>query len=213
MKFAKSFLVLALVVAIGLPTMADQKKTNLPQGAYIKSAKISLLGVPPRYEEAKKFLDSVLYYYGPAPEAYFLRGNIYAEYATRETDPIKKIDLYTTMTANYDSMYAACDNPDLKKNLKSDCSKYSKLIDSIRVFYWGDNYNNGVKTLERIDSELLPRVKEDIDTTEMLTAIQDLETALDSAKLSFKIATVVDPNRFRAFEGLGLVYDRTKDFD
>jgi tetratricopeptide (TPR) repeat protein len=213
MKFAKYTLVLALIVAIALPTMAGQKKTNLPQGAYIKSAKISLYGVPPRYEEAKNYLDSVLFYYGPIPEAYFLRGNIYAEYATREMDPIKKIDLYTTMTANYDSMYAACENNEVKKNLKNDCSKYAKLIDSIRVFYWGDNYNNGVKTLERVDEEIMPKVKSNTDTLEMLSAIQELSGALDSAKLSFKIATVVDPKRYRAFEGLGLVFDRIKDFD
>jgi tetratricopeptide (TPR) repeat protein len=213
MKFARLFLVMVLLAAMALPVTAAQQKTKLPQGAYIKSAKISLLGVPPRFEEAKRFLDSVLFYYGPAPEAYFLRGNIFAEYATRETDPGNKIELYSTMTANYDSMYAACKNNDLKSNLKNDCNKFSRLIDSIRVFYWGDNYNNGVKSLERIDNELIPKVKETTDTTEILSTVQELQSAIDSAKISFAIATVVDPGRFRAFEGLGLVFDRMKDFD
>ena len=213
MKFARLFLVIVLLAAIALPVTAGQQKARLPQGAYIKSAKISLLGVPPRYEEAKGFLDSVLFYYGPAPEAYFLRGNIYAEYATREIDPGKKIELYSVMTANYDSMYAACENKDLKNNLKNDCKKYSQLIDSIRVFYWGDNYNNGVKSLERIDNELIPKVKETTDTTDLLTAVEELNSAIDSAKVYFGVASVVDPGRFRAFEGLGLVFDRMKDFD
>jgi tetratricopeptide (TPR) repeat protein len=213
MKFIKYLIFALILAAMALPALAGQPKARLPLSAYMKSAKIALLSVPPRHSEAMTFLDSVLYYYGPVPEAYFLRGNVYAEYAAKEYDYGKKVELFTKMSANYDSMTAACENKDLKRNLKSDCEKDAALMDSIKVLYWRENYNNGVKAIDRIDNELLPKIKNTTDSTEKAATQEELKAVIDSGKVFFAIAAAVDPGKYRSFEGKGLIFDRMKQYD
>ena len=159
MRPLKDSIIFLIIFILSVPAFGGKQKAKLPQSAYLKSAKIALLDREPRLEEAIMLLDSMIFYYGAAPEAYFFRGNIYAKYATKATDLKKKIEQFTIMSANYDSAFASCDNPDVKKDLKKECKELTDLVDSMRVIYWAEGYNEGVKTIERLDKEYAPKIK------------------------------------------------------
>lgn len=214
MRNYKHIFVTLMIFALALPAIGyAQNRPKLPQSAYLKSAKIAMLDKNPRYEEALQFINEMIGYYGPVPEGYFLKGNIYSEFAARENDFNRKIEYFTFAAANYDSMFASCKNDDVKKNLKSDCRKFSNVIDSIKVYYWAENYNDGVKALGRIDEEILPRMKEAADSTEKEAASAEMKAVADSAKAYFRLAIAVDPTKYRPFEGVALTHDRLKEFD
>lgn len=206
-------IIILIVLLLSIPAFSGQQRAKLPQSAYLKSAKIALNDREPRLEEAMMMLDSMIFYYGAAPEAYFFRGSIYAEYAAKATDLKKKIEQFTIMSANYDSVLASCSNPDVKKDLKKDCKRLTDLLDSVRVKYWAENYNEGVKNIERLDKEYAPKVKEATDSAGILAAKEEMKIVADSGKHFFMIAAAVDPKDYRAYEGVGLVYDRMKDLD
>jgi tetratricopeptide (TPR) repeat protein len=187
---------------------------KLPQSAYLKSAKIALADTKsPRLDEAMMLLDSAVFYYGAIPEALFLRGNIYAEMAAKNPNLQKKIEFFKLMSDNYDSLTAACNNPEIKKDLKKDCRRMSDLCDSVRVKYWSEYYNEGVKGIEKIDKELSPKVKDAADQASADAAGQELNNFADSAKYFFMVASTVDNKDYRAYEGVGLIYDRLKNLD
>jgi len=213
MRPLKDSIIFLIIFILSVPAFGGKQKAKLPQSAYLKSAKIALLDREPRLEEAIMLLDSMIFYYGAAPEAYFFRGNIYAKYATKATDLKKKIEQFTIMSANYDSAFASCDNPDVKKDLKKECKELTDLVDSMRVIYWAEGYNEGVKTIERLDKEYAPKIKEAADSAGILAAKEEMKIVADSGKLFFMIAATVDPTDYRAYEGVGLVYDRMKDLD
>jgi tetratricopeptide (TPR) repeat protein len=210
MRLTKRLTAALVIILIVAPVIYGVK---LPQSAYIKSAKIALYSDNPRLDEAIMMLDSMLYYYGPAPEAYFLRANIYAEHASKAPDPQTKLEKFAVMSANYDSLALACENPDLKKDLKKDCKKLNELADSVRVKYWGENYNDGVLAIEKMDKEISPKIKEAPDSVAAQAARDEMKIVGEKAKYSFLIAAVIKPKDYRAYEGVGLTYDRAKDLD
>lgn len=214
MRNYKHIVVTLIILALALPAIGfAQNRPKLPQSAYLKSAKIAMLDKNPRYEEALQFINEMIGHYGPVPEGYFLKGNIYSEYAGKENDFNRKIEYFTLAAANYDSMFASCKSDDIKKNLKNDCKKFSNVIDSIKVYYWAENYNIGVKALGRIDEEIIPRIKEATDSTEKEAASAELKAVADSAKGYFRLAIAVDPSKYRPYEGVALTHDRLKEFD
>ncbi len=210
LRYSVIFLIICI---LAVPAIGGQPKARLPQSAYLKSAKIALFDKEPRLSEAMMMLDSMIFYYGAAPEAYFYRGNIYAEYAVRETDPAKMLEKFTIMSANYDSLATSCANPDVKKDLKKDCKKWNDLADSVKVKYWAQYYNDGVKNIENLDKEYAPKIKAASDSASMQVAKDEMKRSADSGKFFFMTAATVDPKDYRAYEGVGLIYDRIKDLD
>ena len=136
MRYLKIITILVLVILMALPSFADRRRVKKGVGPMLSSARIALFSDPPRYEEAMAYFDTVLIDYGPIPEAYFYRGNIFAEYASREYDPQGKVQYFEKMATSYDSMQIACEDKDVKKNFKDKCDEFRGIIDSIRVFYW-----------------------------------------------------------------------------
>ena len=213
MRPLKYSIIILIILIMAIPALGAQQRARLPQSAYLKSAKIALFDKEPRLVEAMEMLDSMLFYYGPVPEAYFYRGNIYAEYATRETDPKAKIEKYSIMSANYDSLASSCVDEKVKKDLKKDCKKLNDLADSVRIKYWAESYNEGVKSIEKLDKEIGSKVSEATDSVSLAAANAEMRAEADSGRNYFMIATAVDPKDYRAYEGVGLVFDRTKDVD
>ncbi|MCP4704104.1 MAG: hypothetical protein GY865_05800, partial [candidate division Zixibacteria bacterium] len=107
MRHFKSILVISLLILMALPAIAGRRRVKKGVGPMLSSARIALFSSPPRYDEAMAYFDTALVDYGMIPEAYFYRGNIYAEYASREYSFDGKIDFYNKMTACYDSMSLA----------------------------------------------------------------------------------------------------------
>ncbi|MCP4703856.1 MAG: tetratricopeptide repeat protein, partial [candidate division Zixibacteria bacterium] len=151
--------------------------------------------------------------YGMIPEAYFYRGNIYAEYASREYSFDGKIDFYNKMTACYDSMSLACDSKEVKKKLKSKCDDFQTVVDSIIKGLWGTNYNQGVTIIGRLDEEFKPNVANAADSIELAAAITELNAVADTGKGFFRITAAVNPADGKSLEGLGLLYDRIDNTD
>jgi len=182
-------------------------------GAILSQARIEMRANPPRYESAMDYLDTVLAINGPTPEAYYHKGNILGEFANKEYDLNKKLEILHLMSANYDSMYSSCDDKEVDKKWKKDCKKFAGVVDSVKVFYWKDNYNAGVGMITRMDEEYIPAVKNAMDPTEEEAAKTALNAAADTSKLYFLAALAVDKDDFRPKEGIGIIYDRLNQYD
>ncbi len=211
MKLARYIIIGLLIVAIAAPAMAKKKGVK-PADAYIKAIKIAMLADPPRNSEALAFIDTIVQFHGPYPEAFFYQGNIYAEFANREYNLQKKLGHVIDMAASYDMMYESCGNDDVKKKYRKNCKKFTGIVDSIGQLYWRENYNNGVKTIEVIDNERIPALRS-AGADEREAAEAALQTTADSAKTYFAIAATVQKKDYRSREGIGLIYDRLNDFD
>ncbi|UCD17661.1 MAG: tetratricopeptide repeat protein, partial [Candidatus Zixiibacteriota bacterium] len=70
-----------------------------------------------------------------------------------------------------------------------------------------------VKTVGRMDGELKDRLSGAADETERENAMAAMRTAADSGVTFFAIAIAVQPEKYRAYEGTGLIYDRMEDYD
>ncbi|UCD95534.1 MAG: hypothetical protein JSU69_05650 [Candidatus Zixiibacteriota bacterium] len=214
MRVLKYLLIVGLVAVLALPAIANRKKAIKDAGVLLRQVKIELHANPPRLESALSYLDTVLTQHGPHPEAYFFKGNIFGEYANKEYDLKKKYDYLTVMAANYDSLDMTCTGEiEVKKKLTKKCKDYVKNIDSIRVYYWRDNYNNAVGLFPRIDEEYIPDVTAATDSAAKEAARAALKAAADSSKYYFMSAVASQPDDYRAYRGLGVLFGRLEQYD
>ncbi len=213
MKLARYLLIFIIIVLMFSAVWAGRRGPIKNVGALLSQARIEMRANPPRYESALDYFTEVLELNGPTPEAYYHKGNILGEFASKEYDLPKKIDILQSMTANYDSMFTSCDSKDVNKKWKKDCKKFAGIIDSIKVFYWKDCYNTGVGMITQLDENYLPNVRNAVDPTEEESARAALTAAADSGKLHFQAALAVDKNDYRPREGIGIIYDRLQQHD
>ncbi|MBN2226533.1 MAG: hypothetical protein JW763_04135 [candidate division Zixibacteria bacterium] len=214
MKLLKYGIVFALIICFVVSVAAKKPPRGVkPSDAYIKAVKIAMLANPPRYEEALGFLDTVITFHGPLPEAYFYKGNIFADYATKTYDLQEKLTQIKLMSQSYDSMKIGCESNDVEKKHRKDCDKYAGIVDSIGQYYWRDNYNHGVKIIERLDGELRERLNNAADSTEEEAARAAMRATADSGIAYFAIAYTVLPENLRSLEGTALIYDRMQQYD
>ncbi len=213
MKSAKSLLIFVIIILMFSAVWGERKGPIKNVGALLSQARIEMRANPPRFESALEYLDTVLELNGPTPEAYYHKGNILGEFANKEYDLNKKIEILKNMEANYDSLFASCESKEVDKKWKKDCKKFAGIVDSIKVFYWKECYNAGVAMISRIDKDYLPAFNNAADSAAKEEARATLAAAADSAKLNFSAALVVDEKDFRPREGMGIVYDRLKQYD
>ena len=214
MRVFKYVLIMGLVAVFALPAVADRKKAVKDPGVLLRQVKIELHANPPRLESALDYLDTVLVQHGPHPEAYFFKGNIFGEYANKEYDLEKKYNHLVTMAANYDSLNMTCTGEiEVKDKLRKKCKDYTKNVDSIRVYYWRDNYNNAVGLFPKIDEEYLPKVAAAPDSAAEDAARAVLKAAADSSRYYFLSAVASQPDDYRAYRGLGVLYGRLEKYD
>lgn len=213
MKYLRYLTALILMTTLALPAMAQRKEAVKSEGALLSSARIALYANPPRIEEALELCNQVLAQHGPHPEAYYYKGNIFSEYANREYDLRKKIDFLDTMSVYYDSLFASCGDNDIKKKWKKNCSEFIKRVDSIKAYYWRENYNNAVQVLGNLDEKYQTDIDNAADETSKEAAIAARAAAVDSSAMYFRSAILVIPDSSQCYEGLGLVFDRNDQFD
>jgi tetratricopeptide (TPR) repeat protein len=213
MKLAKNLLILLVIILMFSVVWAGRRSPIKNVGALLSQARIEMRANPPRYESALEYLDTVLVLNGPTPEAYYHKGNILGEFANKEYDLHKKLDLFKQITANYDSMFASCDSKDVEKKWKKECKKFTGIVDSIKVYYWKESYNEGVGTITRMDEDYLPAVRNAVDSAEEAEAKAALHAAADTSELHFLAALAIDKSDYRPKEGIGIVYDRLKMYD
>ncbi|HDL02554.1 MAG TPA: tetratricopeptide repeat protein [candidate division Zixibacteria bacterium] len=213
MKYLRYLTVFILIVMTAIPVLAGRREAIKSEGALLSSAKIALYANPPRVEEALELVNTVLSEHGPHPEAFYYKGNIFGEYANQEYDLEKKIAFLDTMSLFYDSLSLSCNNKDVKKKWKKKCDDFIKTVDSVKAYYWRDNYNNGVQILGNLDDKYDNDINNAFDSTAKEAAIAAKAAAIDSTKLYFRAAILVIPDSSRCYEGLGLVYDREGIYD
>ncbi len=212
MKSLKATIIALILFSLAIPTLADKLPRGVkPADAYIKAVKIAMLASPPRLDEALGFLDTILTFHGPYPEAYFYKGNIYAQFANDTYDPAERLDNIAKMAASYDSMMTSCDSKDVKSKLKKKCDDFIKIVDSIGEFYWRENFNQGVITVQHYDE--FKKNMDQASDDEKASMEEQLKSIADSARVFFTIASLVHPTNARSYEGLGLVYDREQNYD
>jgi tetratricopeptide (TPR) repeat protein len=214
MKWLKYFCISALILGLMIQSALGTRKGPIKDAkALITQTKIEMRANPPRYDEAMDLLDTVLATSGPIPEAYFIRSTILGEFANKAYDLNKKIEFLAKMSANHDSLVLSCDSKDVKKKYKKECDKFIPITDSIATFYWKDSYNSGVRFVSKMDSELLPNIKNATDDSTKAEAKAALKAAVDSSILHFRAAIATDPTDYRAYEGAGIAFDRQKMYD
>ncbi|MEW5924004.1 MAG: tetratricopeptide repeat protein [Candidatus Zixiibacteriota bacterium] len=213
MKYFRYLTVICFVVMLALPAAAQRGGKIVSESALLSSARIALYANPPRVEEALDLCNQVLAQHGPHPEAYYYKGNIFGEYANREYNLSKKFDFLDTMSVYYDSLFGSCDDKEVKSKWKKNCSEYIKRVDSIKAYYWRENYNNAVQILGNLDEKYQTDIDNAADEGAKEAANAAKLAAADSAKIYFKSAILVIPDSSQCYEGLGLIYDRNKQFD
>jgi len=213
MKFFKYLAIFGLIILMALPVLAGRKKQVISAGSLLTSARIALYANPPRVGEALELINKVLEGHGFHPEALYYKGNIFGEYANQEYDLRKKISFLDTMSIYYDSLFVSCNDKEVNKKWKKNCKEYVKNVDSIKIYYWRDNYNSGVQILGNLDDKYVNDINNAVDSASKATAEAALDAAIDSTKQYFKAAIRVIPDSARCYEGLGLAYDRSGIYD
>jgi len=213
MKFLRYVTLILLVVLMALPAWGERKKVIKSAKAYLSSVKIHLAANPPRYDEALELIREVLDNHGPVPEAYFYKAAIFEGYANKSYDPAEKKEHIKDMVLYYDSVKIACANGDIDKKYKKDCKKYLKTADSTFTLFWRDVFNSGVEVLSRLDSRYLPELTSAPDSAARARAQTTIDAAVDTAKQYLEAATIVDPENYRSFEAVGIIYDRLQEHD
>ena len=214
MKYFKVSIIAVLLIIMALPALAQRRHRIVDAKALLTSAKIAINANPPRYDEAMELLDQVLTDNGPVAEAYFRRGNIKGEFATKENSDLqKKLDYIKAMALDFDSLEYTCGNKDVEKKYRKDCKKFMELADSVRVYFWRNDYQEGINIINNIENVHSPNYKNATDSASEAQAFETLKAAADSSRLYFEMAYVVDPSEYKPLEGIGVIYDRLKDYE
>jgi tetratricopeptide (TPR) repeat protein len=206
-------IITTLILAVALPAWAQRRRQIKDAGALLTSAKIAMLANPPRYDEAMDLCNQVLSDNGPVAEAYFRRGSIYGEFATKEYDLGKKLEHVRQMALNFDSLHFCCDNEEIKRKFRKGCKNFGKDSDSMRVYFWRENYNEGVNVIANLDNVHMPDLSGAVDSASEAMARNSVAAAADSCIHYFLMAFTVDSSKYRPLEGVGIVYDRLNKYD
>lgn len=190
-----------------------QKARKLPEGAYIKTAKIEILsGNQERYKTAVAMLDSLFMYYGPHAEGLYLMGQIMVDGIKVSSDPKTKAPYVAKLVAYRDSLVMCCGNKDVKQKYKEGCDKFVPLLDSIVVLHWRQFYNDGVVQLNSA-VETMKSLESEKDSTARDFYTKKLDATLDTCIENMMLALVLDSTDYLTYDALGSAYEYKKDFE
>lgn len=180
--------ILVMILIVSGPVLAQQGR-KLPQGAYLKTAKIEMSYAEAnhdmaRYGNAIAMLDSLFAQYGPIPEGLSLMSRIMGPLMEHATDPEAKAEWARKFVSFADSLKWACNSPVVKEMDKKNCQDLTALADSMRVMYWREFHSAG---MEQMKAE-----------------------QMDSAQLSFQICLELNPNDTLASSALVELNQRQK---
>lgn len=183
-------MIAALVVSSAVDTLVfAQTNQVLPADVYVRSARIALKNN--EYERVERNLRTCLQYYPENFEAHFLMGAVWADKEQIDSMVIE---------FNLARKYAG-------KKLK----KIEKEMISIEESLWEQNFNSGVTYINVADSlEGVAGATEDMEEGKKLR--NTIGQALDASAGNFTNCTLIQPDEFRGWFNLGLVYDRKRDY-
>ncbi len=209
---AKLTIIAVTVLCLAATSFAGKKNRRLTVGAYLSSAKIEIVsGDMERYETAITYLDSLFYNYGPHAEGLHLMSQLMVDYIDRTPDLHKRAEYVNKLVAYVDSLHMCCENDDIKKKFKKDCDEYTALGDSVKVRYWREFYNAGIEQKNAVQ-ELQDQLATESDSSMIELFKKDIAANLDSSITNMEMVTVLHPTGYRAYVGLGSVYERAGDY-
>lgn len=201
-------LVAGLLVSVG---QAEARK--LPDGAYIKSAKIHILsGEMERYKEAEFMLDSLFINYGPHAEGLFLMNQMMVDILEKTPSLEEKEKVVQRLVAYDDSLKMCCNNKDIKSKYRKGCEDFIAKADSTSVKYWREFYNVGVGSLDRL-KQTVKDLKNATDSADIAFFETKREALIDTTIKAMEIAIQLDPTDFRTYVGIASVYEQQRKFD
>lgn len=212
MKTLMRIAVIGGLVSMLVGSAGAQRARVLPEGAYIKSAKIEMsYEDPTRYPTAMALLDSLFMNYGPHGEGLYLMCRMHVNVVKGTPDLQKRVEAGKLLMAYVDSLHAACASTTIKKKYLEDCGKNSAIIDSMKVLQWRTSYNDGVNQLNALDEIGKSLAAESDSTTIAFYQTKERATG-DSCIWNMELAIALDPTDFRPYGGIASVYERRKEY-
>ena len=181
--------VLAFYCGVNTTVSAQESKRIEPPDYYVRSAKVALNSK--EYERAERNLRTCLENYPDNYQAHFLMGAIWGDK--------EQIDSMV-YEFNQARIYAG-------KNLK----KIEKDMVGIEEALWEKNFNAGVAYINIADS-LENAASQAADIEEGKKKRDNAGKALEESARGFYNCTLIQPDEFRGWFNLGLVYDRQREY-
>ncbi len=213
MKAITKVLVVILMVLFACGSAWTQRGgRKLPVGAYLKSAKIEILsGEPERYKTAIAMLDSLFMNYGPHAEGLYLMSQIMVD-GIEQTPGLKEKSPYVArMVAYIDSLEMCCANKEIKKGYKKDCKKFVTITDSLKIKYWRQFFNNGLRQLGDAE-EMQKGLKMETDSAARVFMERDINGNLDSCIENMQLSIVAIADSSRPYLIIDKAYGMKGDF-
>jgi len=212
LKYFSKFALVCVALMVLAASLADAKGRKLPIGAYIKSAKISIIsGDLDRYPEALAMLDSLAMHYGPHAEALYLTSQVYVDYIEQMPGPWNKKPYVEKMVAYIDSLHMCCENTKISRKHRDGCKDYTTKADSIRVKYWRQYYNDAIGQLTAVQAAVSDlQTETDSINIEFLTRTK--EAKADSCLANLELAIAITPEDFRSYIAMGSLYEAEGEY-
>ena len=211
MRKGTKLLILLLAGLLVFGGLAQARK--LPDGAYIKSAKIHILsGEMDRYREAEYMLDSLFLHYGPHAEGLFLMNQMMVDILEKTPDMAEKEKIVERLVAYDDSLKICCNNKDIKSKYRKGCDDFVAKADSTLVRYWREFYNLGVASLTNL-KQTVEELKAASDSTSIAFFEKKRDALADTTIQAMDLAIRLDPTDFRTYVGIASVFEQQRNFD
>lgn len=213
MKTVTRLLVVILTVLFACGSVgAERRGRKLPVGAYLKSAKIEILsGELERYEYAIAMLDSLFMHYGPHAEGLYLMSQIMVDYIEQTSALQEKAPYVATMVAYIDSLKMCCADGDIKESYRDDCEEYITIADSLRIKYWRQFFNNGLRQLGDAE-EMQKGLKIEADSAARVFMERNINDNLDSCIENMQLSIVAIADSSRPYLIIDKAYGMKGDF-
>ncbi|PWB72364.1 hypothetical protein C3F09_06705 [candidate division GN15 bacterium] len=201
---------LLVVLVIGALSFAQGRK--LPEGAYLKTAKIEL-----SYDNlehcplAIAMLDSLFMHYGPHGEGMYLMTRIWDMYIEKTGKLEDKLTYAAKFAAYNDSLHITCASKTVKKKYQDKCDSYILISDSMKVKHYRVFQQAAVNYMNRLDT-LNRAVAEATDSTVKAENEAMVKPTADTAVLYATLAMTIDPADTDPYLVLGSVYEKQKDY-
>jgi len=198
---ARTLVVILAVVFVCGSAGAQRGGRKLPISAYLKTAKIEILsGELERYEYAIAMLDSLFMHYGPHAEGLYLMGQIMVDHIEATSDLEAKGAYLEKMVAYFDSLKMCCGNEEIKESYRDeeDCKEFITTADSLRVKYWRQFFNDGIKQLG-LAEELQKDLESVTDSSARSFIEEGLKANVDSSIENVKLSIVAIADSVRPY--------------
>lgn len=212
MKPIMKIVVLGLIVVLAAGAVVLAQGRKLPEGAYLKTAKIEL-----SYDNldhcplAIAMLDSLFMHYGHHGEGMYLMTRIWDMYIEKTGGLEEKQKHATKFAAYNDTLHLTCASKTIKKKYQDKCDSYALISDSMKVKHWRVFQLAAVSSMNRLDT-LIRAVAEATDSTVKAENQAMVQPTADTAILYATLAITIQPEDPDPYLVLGSVYEKQKDY-